>query len=102
MFDNKRLITVLSFIVLASFVLAGCSGAANAQTRSTSGGFSGYGKVSQVPYTNTVESTGNIEPQHIASLSFPSTGTVAKSNVQVGQTVQAGEALMTLDPAMQL
>jgi RND family efflux transporter MFP subunit len=96
MFHNKRLIAVLSFFVLAAMVLAGCSGAANAQTGS--GSFTGYGKVTQVSYTNTVESTGNIEPQHIASLYFSTTGTVAQSNVKVGQTVKAGDTLMTLDP----
>lgn len=99
MYHNKRVITVLSFIVLAALVLAGCSGSANAQTGSSSGGFTGYGKVTQVSYTNTVESTGQIEPQHIASLSFPTTGIVAQSTVQVGQSVKAGDTLMTLNPA---
>jgi multidrug efflux pump subunit AcrA (membrane-fusion protein) len=96
MFHNKRTIAVLSLIVLAALVLAGCSGSANAQTGS--GSFTGYGKVAQVSYTNTVESTGNIEPQHIASLYFSTTGTVAQSNVAVGQSVKAGDTLMTLDP----
>ncbi len=99
MFHNKRMIAVLSFIILASMVLAACSGAANAQTGSTSGGFTGYGKVTQVSYTNTVESTGNIQPQHIASLSFSTTGTIATTNVQVGQNVKAGDTLMTLNPS---
>ncbi len=98
MFQNKRVFAVLSVIVLLALVLAGCSGAANAQTGSTSGGFTGYGKVTQVSYTDTVESTGQIQPQHMTSLSFSTTGTVAQSKVQVGQTVNAGDTLMTLDP----
>jgi HlyD family secretion protein len=98
MFRNKRAFAVLSLVVLAALVLAGCSGSANAQTGSSSGNFTGYGKVTQVNYTKTVESTGNIEPQHIASLSFSTTGIVAQSNVKVGQTVKAGDTLMTLDP----
>ncbi|HSB65120.1 MAG TPA: efflux RND transporter periplasmic adaptor subunit [Anaerolineales bacterium] len=97
MFQNKRIIAALSFIVLASLILAGCSGSANAQTGSTSGGFTGYGKVTQVSYTNTVESTGQIEPQHIASLNFSTSGRVSQSNITVGQTVKAGDMLMTLD-----
>jgi multidrug efflux pump subunit AcrA (membrane-fusion protein) len=98
MFHNKRIFALLSVIMLLALVLAGCSGAANAQTGSTSGNFTGYGTVKQVSYTDTVESTGQIEPQHIASLSFSTTGTVAQSKVQVGQTVKAGDTLMTLDP----
>ena len=100
MVKNKRIFGVLSVIVLLSLILAGCSGAANAQTGSTSGSnFTGNGTVNQVSYTDTVESTGQIQPQHITSLSFSTTGTVAQSNVQVGQTVNAGDTLMILDPA---
>ncbi len=99
MFHNKRAAAVVSLILLASLVLAGCSGSANAQTGSTSSGFTGYGKVTQVSYTNTVESTGNLAPQHLASLSFSTTGIVAQNNVQVGQAVKAGDILMTLNPA---
>ncbi len=99
MYHNKRAVALFSLFVLASLILAGCSGSANAQTGSTSSGFTGYGTVTQVNYTNTVESTGNIEPQHIASLTFSTTGIVAQSNVQVGQQVKAGDTLMTLDPA---
>jgi RND family efflux transporter MFP subunit len=98
MFQNKRIFVGLSIIMLLALILAGCSGAANAQTGSTSGNFTGYGTVKQVSYTDTVQSTGQIEPQHIASLSFSTTGTVAQNKVQVGQTVKAGDTLMTLDP----
>ncbi len=98
MFHNKRAVAVVSFFVLASLILAACSGAANAQTGSSSN-FTGYGKVTQVSYTNTVESTGNIQPQHIASLSFSTTGTVAQSNATVSQSVKAGDTLMTLNPS---
>lgn len=98
MYHNKRVVAVLSFVVLASLVLAGCAGSASAQTGSSSS-FTGYGKVTQVSYTNTLESTGQIEPQHIASLTFGTTGTVAQTNVQVGQSVKAGDTLMTLNPA---
>ena len=98
MLHNKRIFAGLSVIMLLSLVLASCSASANAQTGSTSGGFTGYGTVTQTSYTNTVESTGQIQPQHIATLSFSTTGTVAQSKVQVGQTVKAGDTLMSLDP----
>ena len=98
MSHNKRIFAVMSTIVLAALVLASCSAQANGQTGGTSGSFTGYGKVAQINYTDTVESTGQIQPQHIASLTFSTTGTVAQSNVQVGQTVKAGDTLMNLDP----
>lgn len=47
----------------------------------------------------TVESSGTIEPQQSASLVWRTTGTVATVAVQVGDTVQTGDILMTLDPA---
>jgi len=97
MIHNKRILAVMSVMVLAAMVLASCSAQANAQTGGSSGNFTGYGKVAQISYTDTVESTGQIQPQHIASLTFSTTGIVAQSNVQVGQTVKAGDTLMTLD-----
>jgi RND family efflux transporter MFP subunit len=99
MSQNKRLFAVLSIIVLLAIILAGCSGSANAQTGTNSSGFTGYGTVNQVSYTNTVESTGQIQPQHIASITFTTTGKVAHNNIAVGQTVSAGQTLMSLDPA---
>jgi multidrug efflux pump subunit AcrA (membrane-fusion protein) len=98
MFHNKHTFAGLSIILLLSLVLASCSAQANAQTGSTSSGFTGTGTVSQISYTDTVESTGQIQSQRITSLSFSTTGTVAQSNVKVGQTVNAGDTLMTLDP----
>jgi multidrug efflux pump subunit AcrA (membrane-fusion protein) len=95
---NKPTFAVLSVIILLSLVLAGCSAQANSQTGSSSGGFIGYGKVNQVSYTDTVESTGQIQSQRMTSLSWSTTGKVAQSNVQVGETIKAGDVLMTLDP----
>jgi multidrug efflux pump subunit AcrA (membrane-fusion protein) len=95
---QKRIYGALSMVVLLALVLAGCSAQANAQTGSTSGGFTGTGTVAQTSYTDTVESTGQIQSQRISSLSFSTSGMVAQSNVQVGQSVNAGDTLMTLDP----
>ncbi len=98
MFHNKKVLAVFSLTVVAALVLAGCAASANAQSGS-SGNFTGYGQVKQVNYTNTVEATGQIQPAHMATLSFSTTGKVAQATVQVGQTVTAGQTLMTLDPA---
>jgi multidrug efflux pump subunit AcrA (membrane-fusion protein) len=99
MFQHKRVFAVLSVVVMLALVLAGCSAQANAQTGSTTLGFTGNGTVTQESFTDTVESTGQIQPQHMTSMSFSMTGTVAQSKVQVGQTVNAGDTLMTLNPA---
>ena len=99
MTKSKRLFGVLSVTIMLALILAGCSGTATAQTGTNSSGFTGYGTVNQVSYTNTVESTGQIQPQHIASINFSATGIVAQSLAQVGQTVNAGDILMSLDPA---
>ncbi len=99
MLHKKRVFTVFSVIVLLAVVLAGCSAQANAQSGQNSAGFTGYGTVAQESFTDTVESTGQIQPQHMTSLSFSTSGTVAQSKVQVGQTVSAGDTLITLNPA---
>lgn len=99
MSQNKRRLATFSLIVMLALILASCSGAANAQTGSSSSSFTGYGTVNQVSFTNTVESTGQIQPQHIASLSFTTTGKVSQNNVSVGQTVSTGQTMMTLDPS---
>ncbi len=98
MFHNKKVLVVFSLTVAFALILAACSGSANAQTGS-SGNFTGYGQVKQVNYTNTTEATGQIAPAHMASLSFSTTGKVAQTDAQVGQTVSSGQTLMTLDPA---
>jgi multidrug efflux pump subunit AcrA (membrane-fusion protein) len=46
----------------------------------------------------TVSATGTIEPANEADLSFTSSGTVQAVDVQVGQTVTAGQTLATIDP----
>jgi HlyD family secretion protein len=46
----------------------------------------------------TIESSGAVEPQQQASLAWKASGTVAEVKVQVGNTVNAGEVLITLDP----
>ncbi len=46
----------------------------------------------------TIETSGAVEPQQQASLPFKSGGTVLAVSVQVGDSVQAGAVLVTLDP----
>jgi multidrug efflux pump subunit AcrA (membrane-fusion protein) len=48
--------------------------------------------------TQTVSSTGTIEPASQANLSFGVSGRVTAINVAAGQTVTAGQSLATIDP----
>ncbi|MEN6570609.1 MAG: efflux RND transporter periplasmic adaptor subunit [Anaerolineaceae bacterium] len=82
-------------IVLASVliltVLAGCASTkASAQ--------SGTGTVKDVTVTDTVESSGSIEPLQMAALAWGTSGTVQSINVKLGDKVTAGDVLLTLDP----
>ncbi len=47
----------------------------------------------------TVEASGAIEPRQQASLSWNTTGTIATVDVAVGDVVEAGDILMTIDAA---
>ncbi|MEN2740495.1 HlyD family efflux transporter periplasmic adaptor subunit [Microbacterium sp. X-17] len=49
-------------------------------------------------YDQSVQASGTIEPATVANLSFGSGGTVDAVDVQVGQTVAAGQALAAIDP----
>jgi HlyD family secretion protein len=46
-----------------------------------------------------VEASGAVEPQQQASLVWNTTGIVATVNVAVGDSVEAGQVLMTIDPS---
>jgi multidrug efflux pump subunit AcrA (membrane-fusion protein) len=99
MIHRKTLSTTFSILMLFSLVLVGCSSIGTQSSGSTSTSFTGYGTVTNVTYSETVESTGTIQPLHIVSVNWRTTGTVAQSSAQVGQTVNAGDTLMTLDSA---
>jgi multidrug efflux pump subunit AcrA (membrane-fusion protein) len=99
MIHRKTLSTAFSILMLFSLVLVGCSSIGTQSSGSTSTSFTGYGTVTNVTYSETVESTGTIQPLHIVSVNWRTTGTVAQSSAQVGQTVNAGDTLMTLDSA---
>jgi HlyD family secretion protein len=47
--------------------------------------------------TETVITTGQIKPKQFASLSFKTTGTIARLSVEVGDTVAAGQVIAALD-----
>ena len=90
---NKRLAgisIVLSGVLIMGF-LAGCSASTNSSQITT-------GVVKEVTVTDTVESSGSVEPIQLATLNWGTSGTVAEVNVENGQAVTAGDVLLTLDP----
>jgi RND family efflux transporter MFP subunit len=57
--------------------------------------------VTAQPFIETVDAIGTVSGRagHVASLSAPSAGRVSQVLVTTGQTVQAGQSLIVLDPA---
>jgi HlyD family secretion protein len=89
--QNKFFLKTLSFVLLASaLILTSCaSGTASASTSSV-------GTVSAIIAVDTVETSGNLSADQLTSLTWGTSGTVEKINVQVGQTVKAGDVLAIL------
>jgi multidrug efflux pump subunit AcrA (membrane-fusion protein) len=53
--------------------------------------------VTRAAVNETLEQTGTIEPVSQATVAFPTSGTIAKVDVTVGDTVTTGQTLATLD-----
>ncbi|MRS05639.1 biotin/lipoyl-binding protein, partial [bacterium] len=86
----SRISVVLS-VILILVVLAGCASSSASAQSST-------GVVKEVTVTDTVESSGSIEPVQMATLNWGTSGTVATVSAKIGDTVTAGDVLLTLDP----
>jgi HlyD family secretion protein len=55
------------------------------------------GRVTRATLLSTVDSSGSVTPESKVTLSFGTSGTVAKVNVQVGDHVKKGDVLAELD-----
>jgi HlyD family secretion protein len=55
------------------------------------------GRVTRATLLSTVDSSGSVTPESKVTLSFSTSGTVAKVNVQVGDHVKKGDVLAELD-----
>jgi HlyD family secretion protein len=91
---QKKLSPWAVILLLSTLVLASCSG----QNKSTETTVIGTGEVTKVTIVDTVEATGTITPLQLATVAWKTSGTIAQVNVKVGQTVKAGDILMSLDP----
>lgn len=88
--QQKKLIFKLSSALLAIAMLTACAAANN----SNSGG--GVGVVSSVTVTNTIETSGSLSADKLASLKWGTTGVVDKVNVKVGALVKINDVLASL------
>jgi RND family efflux transporter MFP subunit len=89
---NKKDILLLSVVLILAFAITGCK-----KTSSTSSTV-GYGYVTESEQTDTVESSGSIEPYQITTLTWNTSGTVMTVDVVADQTVTKGTVLASLDP----
>jgi multidrug efflux pump subunit AcrA (membrane-fusion protein) len=94
MIKNKKTYLWFMPIFLTILLLAGCTGQSSATQEVTTE----IGNVTEVTLTTTIDTTGSITPRQISSVTWDTSGTISTVNVQVGQKVQAGDVLMSLDP----
>ncbi len=88
---NVSRFSVVVSAILILVVLSGCASSSASAQFST-------GVVKEVTVTDTVESSGSIEPVQMATLNWGTSGTVATVSAKIGDTVTAGDVLLTLDP----
>ena len=90
-----RNIKIMQFvsILLAAALLAGCAAGSGANSLGDE-----YGSVERITLSETVEASGTPQAGQFATLAWKTSGTVTQVAVQVGDTVSAGDVLVTLDP----
>ncbi len=87
-------IIVLILFFFLPLILSACTGTTSAENTIETG----IGTVTKITLTKTIEASGSITPRQIASVSWETNGTIESVNFEVGEQVQKGEVLMTLDP----
>jgi RND family efflux transporter MFP subunit len=95
---RKRVYWILAIVVV--LVVAGViyvKGKANQQSASTATLRTGTVAVGTV--TSTISGSGTVQSQQNANVTWQTSGTVQSVNVSVGQIVQQGDQLATLDPS---
>jgi HlyD family secretion protein len=100
MFKSKRFWLIVGVLVLLAvgvggFVIIGRARRAQGSSTATLK----TGDVTLITAISSVESSGAVAARQSGSLFWKATGTVAVIKVKTGDTVKAGDVLMTLDPA---
>ena len=89
---NKKIRAIL-LIVLTLLLITGC------QKKDTSNTTAGYGYVLESTQTDTVESSGSIEPYQMTTLNWKTSGIVLTVDIKSNQSVTKDAILATLDPS---
>ncbi|MBC7870170.1 MAG: biotin/lipoyl-binding protein, partial [Chitinophagaceae bacterium] len=86
------LVVIIGGVLVVPTLIQQGQGTVNAQTTETA-------IVERTTLNSTIESNGTVAAEKTINLSFGTSGTVEAINVQVGDTVTAGQVLGTLDTA---
>lgn len=87
---RSTFVILLAFMTITS-LLVGCSGTNSSALEA------GTGVVKESTLTDTVDSSGSIEADQVATLSWDTSGVVNIVNVKTGDTVKSGDSLVELD-----
>jgi len=93
---NLSISKLLVFVILASVVVLSACSANTLSTASARSSVDSVGAVSSVIVTDSIQTSGNLDADQLASLAWKTSGIVDKVNVKVGQKVKAGDVLATL------
>ena len=88
----KKLEISIPVVLAIMLLVTSCSKAT--ETTSTVG----YGTVTESTQTDTVESSGSIEPYQITTLTWKTSGTVMTVDIAANQVVVKGTVIATIDP----
>ena len=91
MIHMNRKIRVFLLTILVLLIITGC------QKTDTNTNTAGYGYVVESTQTDTVDSSGSIEPYQMTTLSWKTSGSVLTVDVEPNQSVVKGTILATLD-----
>jgi len=92
MLMKRKYVVIVTTAIVFLLIAAGCQKKSNAATTA------GYGVVTESDQTDTIESSGSIEPYQITTLNWKTSGTVQSVDVAVNQMVTKGTILATIDP----
>jgi HlyD family secretion protein len=87
---------ILVLVILSSAVILSACSAGSSSTAGASSSADSLGAVSSVTVTDSIQTSGNLDADQLASLGWKTSGIVDKVNVKVGQNVKAGDVLATL------
>ena len=89
---NRKLEIAVPMLLAIMLLISGC--AKSTDTSSTVG----YGSVTESTQTDTVESSGSIEPYQITTLVWKTSGNVMTVDIAANQAVIKGTVIATIDP----